>query len=145
MPPDVEHKERLAGVHPELADKALTILGVMSVLDAPMFVTEGVRSTARQQALFAQGRTTPGKIVTNVDGVKVRGKHQIDRRDGLGHAVDFAFRASARSDDPWSTSHPWRLFGEVVKVLGLVWGGEFTTIRGGDGPHAELPFKESDQ
>jgi peptidoglycan L-alanyl-D-glutamate endopeptidase CwlK len=37
--------------------------------------SEGHRSVARQQALFAQGRTTPGKIVTNVDGVRKKGMH----------------------------------------------------------------------
>jgi hypothetical protein len=38
-------------------------------------VLEGHRSVARQQLLYAQGRTKPGSIVTKVDGVRVKGKH----------------------------------------------------------------------
>jgi hypothetical protein len=38
-------------------------------------VVEGHRSVARQQALFAQGRTAPGAIVTQLDGVNKKGKH----------------------------------------------------------------------
>lgn len=35
----------------------------------------GHRSVKEQQELYAQGRTVPGNIVTNVDGVKTKSKH----------------------------------------------------------------------
>src|SRR3989304_4801708 len=38
-------------------------------------VSEGHRPVARQQELYAQGRTKPGKIVTKVDGVRTKGMH----------------------------------------------------------------------
>lgn len=38
-------------------------------------VLEGHRSVARQQALYAQGRTTPGPVVTQIDGVRTKGTH----------------------------------------------------------------------
>ena len=38
-------------------------------------ILEAHRSVERQQALYAQGRTKPGAIVTKVDGVRVKGKH----------------------------------------------------------------------
>lgn len=38
-------------------------------------VTCGHRTIAEQQKLYAQGRTTKGSIVTQLDGVKKKGKH----------------------------------------------------------------------
>ncbi|MCP3686764.1 MAG: M15 family metallopeptidase [bacterium] len=35
----------------------------------------GHRSVEEQQKLYAQGRTQPGAIVTKVDGIKVKSKH----------------------------------------------------------------------
>ena len=40
-------------------------------------ITYGVRTVKEQSDLFAKGRTKPGKIVTNCDGVIKRSKHQI--------------------------------------------------------------------
>ena len=97
-----------------------------------MFVVCGVRSDDQQKALFAQGRTTPGHIVTNCDGVTTRSNHQIHPSDGLGHATDLAFLGS----DPFSLSHPWQEYGNQVKAAGLIWGGDWKGLV--DLPHAEL-------
>ena len=45
-------------------------------------VIYGLRTLEQQKDLYAQGRTRPGRIVTNLDGINKRSKHQ----DGL--AVD---------------------------------------------------------
>lgn len=34
-----------------------------------MRVCQGLRTTAQQQAAYAEGRTAPGRVVTNADGV----------------------------------------------------------------------------
>lgn len=39
-------------------------------------VVEGYRSKARQEKLYRQGRSEPGKIVTYKDGTWTRSKHQ---------------------------------------------------------------------
>lgn len=96
-----------------------------------MFVVCGVRSDDQQAALYAQGRTTPGHIVTNCDGVTTRSNHQIHLSDGLGHATDLAFLGS----DPFSQTHPWASYGVLVESKGLVWGGRWKMV---DLPHAEL-------
>lgn len=38
-------------------------------------VVQGHRSVAEQKLAFAQGRTKPGAIITQIDGVKVKGQH----------------------------------------------------------------------
>ena len=50
-------------------------------------VVSGVRLTTEQQLLYAQGRTMPGPIVTNCDGIHNLSSHQVDEL-GIGHGVD---------------------------------------------------------
>ena len=127
--------DRLAGVHPVLVRRVGAILEAMNVLGFPMMVTDGVRTQAQQQALYAKGRTVPGKKVTNVDGVRVQSNHQ-PKADGYGHAVDCCF-LDERGKPSWAASHPWRLYGEMAKASGLVWGGDWKSLV--DKPHIELP------
>lgn len=122
-------KRRLTDCHPSLVGKVALLLHRMEALGHPMFVTEGVRTAERQAALYAQGRTTPGPIVTKCDGVRRRSNHQV-KKDGYGYAVDLAFRGPTPFDGPWE------LFGKEARALGLKWGGDFPSF---DGPHVELP------
>lgn len=126
---------KLDGVHPALVEAVLRILSAMSALGFEMMVTDGVRTAAQQQALYAQGRTKPGKIVTRADGVMTRSNHQPHKDDDYGHAVDCCFVVGGRPS--WDDKLPWALYGAMAKSLGLRWGGEFTTIT--DRPHIELP------
>lgn len=122
---------RLIGVHPRLIMILGTIFAEMQEIGHPMFVVEGLRSLERQQTLYAQGRTLPGPIVTDCDGVKAHSNHQA-KSDGFGHAVDAAFQGT----EPFALSHPWREYGARLKAHGVKWGGSFPKF---DGPHAELP------
>lgn len=124
---------RLDPVHPVLALKVQQILIAMHVLGFPMIVTAGVRTVEEQQALYAQGRTAPGAIVTEDDGVTHKSNHQV-HEDGFGHAVDCAFLVENLPS--WDPTHPWTLYGAVAMKIGLKWGGTWTTPH--DLPHVEL-------
>jgi hypothetical protein len=124
---------KLAGVHPKLVDASDRIRAAMRELGWEMMVTDGVRTVADQAALFAKGRTAPGRIVTKADGVVHRSNHQL-HDDGYGHALDHTFVVDGKPT--WAENMPWELYGCMVKALGLVWGGSWTTP---DRPHAELP------
>lgn len=126
MPATARDLQRLQGVHPTLVAAVTSILNKL-----PMFVVMGVRTVAQQQALYAQGRTAPGSIVTYKDGVTHKSNHQ-PRADGLGGAVDLAFIGG----DPFNAKHPWGTYGDLVEAAGLVWGGRWKMA---DRPHAELP------
>jgi len=127
-------EQRLEGVYPLLAEKVRLILMALDTLDYGATITQSVRTTQQQQALFAQGRTLPGKIVTNADGVIHRSNHQL-HEDGFGHAVDLAF-LDEHGQPTWSDSSPWSLLGEMATTLGLTWGGHWKTLK--DYPHLEL-------
>ncbi len=125
--------KRLQGVHPDLVESCYLILAVMKILGHPMFIANGVRTVEEQNALYAQGRTNPGLIVTNVDGSDLTKAVHCPQEDGFGHAVDFAFDDKS----PWDSKHPWKAFGENAKALGLTWGGDWQTMKGDLG-HIQL-------
>lgn len=125
--------DKLLGVHPDFAILVQRLLNVMALLGHPMIVTDGLRTTEQQQLLYAQGRTAPGHIVTQADGVSVRSNHQM-HTDGYGHAVDCAFLVDGAPS--WNDALHWRLYGEVGKALGCKWGGDWHTP---DRPHLEYP------
>jgi peptidoglycan L-alanyl-D-glutamate endopeptidase CwlK len=128
-----EMRARLTGVEPDLTVKVIRILEAMTLLGHPMFVVEGVRSLDRQRELYAQGRTTPGKVVTNADGSDLTKATHSPQTDGYGHAVDLAFQGAS----PWAPSHPWALLGAMARTLGVRWGGDFKSIKGDFG-HVEV-------
>ena len=120
---------KLVGVDPRLPDLVAKIFTAMAALGFWMEVTDGLRTTAQQQALYAQGRTTPGPIVTNADGVTTLSNHQG------GLAVDCCFLVNGAPS--WDARLPWKAYGACAEALGLKWGGDWTSLV--DLPHLELP------
>ncbi len=116
-------EQRLATLEPECREKVRLVLRLMAIAGHRMFVTSARRSTTEQAALYAQGRTVPGPIVTHLDGVARRSKHQ----DGV--AVDCAFVG----EDPWAG--PWEMYGKFGEAVGLTWGGSWKKFK--DRPHLE--------
>lgn len=128
--------DKLAGVHPTLVNIVGQIKTRMAASGFPMLVTDGVRTVDEQRALYAQGRTEPGRVVTNADGVHHKSNHQ-PHEDGYGHAVDMCF-LDADSQPTWSLTYPWLAYGAVAKSLGCKWGGDWKGALH-DLPHIELP------
>ena len=84
-------------------------------------VTEVRRSAARQEALYAQGRSAPGPVVTwTRNSAHLRGR-----------AFDVTLVGTPQYDDD---PEAWDLLGSIGEDLGLRWGGSF-----GDYGHFELP------
>lgn len=84
-------------------------------------VTEGYRSFERQNELYAQGRTSKGSIVTNAKAG--------DSLHNYGVAFDIFFTKTGYKGN-------WTKIGKIGKSLGLVWGGDFKSIK--DKPHFEM-------
>lgn len=94
-------------------------------------ILEGLRTVKRQQALFAQGRTTKGSIVTYADGVNNLSNHQRIDHNGKCLAVDvapwFAVEPHIRWDDE---SRFYLLAGYVMATsdhmgITIEWGGNW--------------------
>lgn len=128
MNPYVSPDRNLGKIEPELALRVTVFLLGMIERGAPMFVTEGWRSWARQAYLYAKGRRTSGPKVT--DAQPGTSKHEF------GLAVDVAFR---KAGDIYAG--PWEIVGEEAARAGLKWGimvrrkGKLVRT---DYPHLEL-------
>lgn len=131
-PFSLRDSSRLDGVHPKLIHELEDVFREMAALGHPMMIVQGVRTVAQQQALFSQGRTVPGRIVTMKDGVRHKSDHQ-PWSDGFGHAVDCGF---ARVPDPFADALPWETYGVKLEARGLTWGGRWSHPH--DSPHAQL-------
>lgn len=115
--------ERLVGVVPSLVAALNTLFAEQADKGRPMFVVEGLRTTERQQFLFAQN--TEHHVVTQADGVKVKSNHQA-HVDGFGHAVDVAFVAT-KGHGSFDNSWPWQELGAFAQARpGMRWGGTFS-------------------
>lgn len=128
-------KNNLLFIHPDLV-KVMNEAIKNSPVD--FIITDGVRSTEEQRKLYNQGRTTPGKIVTNADGVNNKSNHQV-KSDGYGYAVDLYpfYNGSAQLNDAKSLKVIADHIKSVAKELGVTiqWGGDWKFK---DYPHFEL-------
>lgn len=88
-------------------------------------VISGTRTYAEQDALYNQGRSKPGKIVTNARGGQSWHNHQV------------AFDIGVFKDGKYLDESPlYTKVGALGKALGLEWGGDWQTIT--DMPHFQL-------
>lgn len=88
---------------------------------------ETYRSQARQEWLYAQGRTRPGPIVTYKRGAV--GLHPA----GLAcDAVWFDEKGVPHWDGPYAM---WQTLGHCARAQGLAWGGDFPSFK--DLPHLQ--------
>lgn len=124
---DTFSEKRLAEVHPKLAERVRQMADLLAAENIQVRVTQGLRSWTEQAALYAQGRTQPGQIVTNA-----KPGHSYHN---LGLAVDIAPFDSGIPD--WNESHPaWKRIIEVGESVGLVSGSTFRTFP--DWPHFQM-------
>jgi peptidoglycan L-alanyl-D-glutamate endopeptidase CwlK len=123
-------EDRLKYVVPLLATKVRDMALTLSLDPSPVHlrVTQGLRTWSEQAALYAQGRSAPGAIVTNAE--PGHGWHEF------GLAVDVVpFGLDGQPD--WNRSHPiWRRLIQLGHAQGLVEGAEFRTFP--DYPHFQL-------
>ena len=102
---------------------------------AVLRVTCTHRSVQEQQTLYAKGRTTPGQVVTQVDGVKVLSKHNILP----ARAIDFCVTVGGKVT--WDQSYYWEA-GPYFEAEGLRWGGNFDRDPARKDPWMDLPHVE---
>jgi len=111
------------GLDPEFVTKLNLFEKKLAERGIKVMMTCGYRSVAEQNRLYAQGRTTPGKKVTNA-----RGGYSWHN---FALAADYAFIVNGKVT--WNG--PWNVFGKTARECGLEWGGDFKSIV--DRPHVQ--------
>jgi len=121
--------ERLHQLHPLIRQKALDAYAE-AVRVTPVgihpFITQTLRTFKESDALYAQGRTTKGNIVTNAKAGQ--------SYHNYGLALDFVNQINGVAK--WTIDKNWMLVVAVFKKHGFVWGGDFKSIP--DAPHFEM-------
>jgi len=112
-------------LHPTVREKASKLLKRLRMNGISAFVFEGHRTPERQDYLYEQGRSRPGKRVTNAKAWE--SVHQTD------YAFDIVCLENGKPT--WSNCN-YELIGKLGKDLDLVWGGDWDIV---DKPHFELP------
>lgn len=118
---------RLKEVHPKLAERVRSMAEVLLGESIEIQVTQSLRSCKEQAALYAQGRTAPGSIVTNA-----KPGHSWHN---FGLAVDVAPFNGGIPD--WNANHPvWKRIVAVGQSVGLLPGSSWRTFP--DWPHFQM-------
>lgn len=124
-PVDERSERNIVTLHPEVRPYARAL--VRKALDQGIIikVISGTRTYDQQNALYEQGRSKPGPIVT-----KARGGHS---NHNFGIAFDIGLFENGKYIPESST---YKAIGAIGKELGLEWGGDWTSIQ--DEPHFQL-------
>ncbi len=124
---DYHTDRRIKTLHPLLRAKAKEfIIRAEKELGIKLRVTSALRTWQEQTKLYNQGRTSPGKRVT--DAKAGQSYHNY------GLAIDVV---EIRNGQPiWENSN-WQKIADLGKSLGFKWGGDW---RKPDRPHFEYNF-----
>lgn len=133
-------QDRLALLHPKVRDEVSKIIEEIEKAltgRAQIRIAQGLRTIAEQDALYAQGRTKPGKIVTNAKGGS--------SYHNYGLAVDFVLvidgkTASWDMKTDWDGDKiaDWMEVVYVFKKYNWEWGGNWKSLK--DYPHFQKTF-----
>ena len=116
----------LSLLHPKLRQIVPQIIQRCEMLGLPVLITDGFRSKAEQDNIYAQGRTKPGQIVTQV--------RWPNSAHNWGVAVDFCRNLKGHEYDDGDGF--FRRVAQVAKGFGLEWGGDWHNFV--DKPHLQL-------
>jgi peptidoglycan LD-endopeptidase CwlK len=122
-------QKELTGVHPFIAEKALQLVTKAHAEKIYIIITQGLRTIEEQNALYAKGRTAPGKKITNAKGGYSMHNFSL--------AFDFCV-VDDKGKPCWNVDKRWHRVGAIGKSLGLEWGGDWTKFK--DYPHFQYTF-----
>ena len=125
---DRSNKNMASGTHAVVRETALEVIKRAYKEGINVQISEGHRSYARQNELYAQGRTKPGNIVTNAKGGQ--------SWHNFGIAVDYFLTNTDGSKAVWTVNNDWRRVAQIGKSLGFEWGGDWTSFK--DYPHLQM-------
>lgn len=125
----IKAKVKASELNPYLRDKCLQLVELAYKNGYQILITQGYRSIAEQNDLYAQGRTKPGSIVTNAKGGESNHNYRL--------AFDIAVLFPDGSID-WNTESKYKAVGKLGQSIGLDWGGAWTGFV--DLPHFEYMY-----
>ena len=125
---DGRSEKVIATMLPEVKPYVRALIVKAAAAGITIKAISGLRTYAEQNALYAQGRTKPGKKVTNARG------------GFSNHNFGIAFDIGVFEGSKYIPESPkYKAIGAIGMDLGLEWGGNWKSIK--DEPHFQLPPK----
>ena len=122
---DARSEQNIGTLLPPVQPLARALIESAARISTAIKIISGTRTYEEQDALYEQGRSKPGPIVTNA-----RGGYS---NHNFGVAFDIGVFEGGRYLDE---SPAYKAVGALGKQLGLEWGGDWKSIQ--DEPHFEL-------
>ncbi len=122
---DARSETIIATLQPEVHPYARALVQKCEQHGISIRIISGLRSYAEQDALYAQGRTKPGDIITNAHG------GYSNHNFGIAFDVGVYEGTRYRADSP-----KYAAVGVLGMELGLSWGGTWKSLV--DQPHFQL-------
>ena len=109
----------LKELHPVVQEKARKFISAAKKEGIDVLVTSTYRDNESQNALYAQGRSKPGRIVTNA------------RAGQSWHNFRCAFDVVpiVNGKAQWNDMRTFRRLGEIGKSVGLEWAGDWKSFK----------------
>jgi peptidoglycan LD-endopeptidase CwlK len=122
---DSRSEKTIASLLPEVQPMARALVQKAASAGIKVKILSGFRTYAEQDALYAQGRTAPGNVVTNA------------KAGYSNHNFGIAFDIGVFDGGTYLGDSPkYKAVGVIGEDLGLEWGGNWKTIV--DQPHFQL-------
>lgn len=114
------NSRKLEDLLPQVRTRVEAFLKAAEEAGIDLLVTSTYRDNASQDALYAQGRTAPGRIVTNAKAGQSYHNYRC--------AVDVV---PVRNGKPvWDSKDPvWQTVGRLGKAAGLEWAGDWKRFK----------------
>lgn len=115
----------ISDLEPVVAEKCRAFVAKCKEADIDVIITSTFRDYESQDALYAQGRTKPGGVVTKAKGGYSYHNFKL--------AFDFAPVVNGKID--WDDKATFTKCGRIAESLGLEWGGSWKFT---DMPHCQF-------
>ena len=109
----------LSDLNPKVAAMCSEFINRCKEKNIDILITSTFRDAESQNALYAQGRTAPGKKVTNAKGGQSFHNWKV--------AFDFVPIVGGKAC--WNNDELWTKCGEIAEGVGLEWAGRWKTFK----------------
>jgi peptidoglycan L-alanyl-D-glutamate endopeptidase CwlK len=109
------NSRKIADLHPKVQEMCKRFIAECMADGIEIIITSTYRDKESQDALYAQGRTAPGRIVTHAHGGWSYHQYRL--------AFDFAPIQNGKVD--WNNTALWKKCGQIAEMVGLEWAGRW--------------------
>lgn len=113
------NSRKIEDLHPKVAEMCKEFIEECKLAGVDVLITSTYRDAESQNELYAQGRTKPGKIVTNAKAGDSFHNYQL--------AFDFVPIIHGKA--VWNDIDLFKKCGSIAKTCGLEWAGDWKSFK----------------